>query len=221
MTTLPDMSTSQRRLAIAAASAVGLLFLSACTSAPGSSAAPTSTTVPSDQRLENVRPDLPDGRVIGVGTVLDVAGDVQLCMGAIRESYPPQCSGVPLDEWSWEGVEGSESSGETTWGAYAVYATFDGERLTNTDVPIMLALYDPIAPEDPTDGVDGATPSDELTRILDDISARLGEEALALRTDRGYVWLSVVWDDGSIQDAVDAEYGDDVVIVTSALREID
>ncbi len=69
--------------------------------------------------------------------------------------------------------------------------------------------------------MDGATPSDELTRIQDDISARLGEEALALRTDRGYVWLSVVWDDGSMQDAVDAEYGDDVVIVTSALREID
>ena len=102
-----------------------------------------------------------------------------------------------------------------------MYATFDGERLTNTDVPIMLALYDPIAPEDPTGGVDGATPSDELTRIQDDISARLGEEALALRTDRGYVWLSVVWDDGSMQDAVDTEYGDDVVIVTSALREID
>jgi hypothetical protein len=29
------------------------------------------------------------------------------------------------------------------------------------------------------------------------------------------------WDDGSLQDAVDAEYGDGVVIVASALREID
>ncbi|MFF1541778.1 hypothetical protein ACFVWL_17020 [Microbacterium sp. NPDC058269] len=215
------MSTSQRRLIIAAASAVGLLLLTACTTGPGSSAAPTSTTVPAEHRLENVRPDLPEGRVIGVGTVLDVAGEVQLCMGAIMESYPPQCSGVPLDDWSWEGVEGSESSGEITWGAYAVYATYDGERLTTTDAPIMLALYDPIAPEDPTDGVDGKTPTDELTQIQDDLSTRLGDGALTLRTDRGYVWLSVVWDDGAIQDAADSEYGDGVVVVTSVLREID
>lgn len=215
------MSTSQRRLALAAASAVGLLLLSACATGPGSSAAPTSTTVPSDQRLENAHPGLPDGRVIGVGTVLDVAGDVQLCLGAVMESYPPQCDGVPLDEWTWEGVDGSESSGETTWGAYAVYATYDGERLTNTDPPIMLALYDTVAPEDPTGGVEGKTAADELTRIQDDLSARLGTEALTVGTDRGYVWVSVVWDDGTIQKAADAEFGDGVVIVTSALREID
>lgn len=42
-----------------------------------------------------------------------------------------------------------------------------------------------------------------------------------MSTDRGYVWLQVVWDDGTIQDAADAEFGDDVVIVTSSLREID
>ena len=215
------MSTSPRRLTIAVASAFGLLFFSACTSGPGGSAAPTSTSAPSGQAFADVRPALPEGRVIGVGTVLDVAGEVQLCLGAIMESYPPQCSGVPLDDWSWDGVEGSETSGETTWGAYAVSATYDGERLTNTDPPIMLALFDPIAPEDPTNGVDGSTPADELSRIEDDISARLGGEALTMHTDRGYVWLSVVWGDGTIQKAADAEYGDAVVLVTSALREID
>ncbi|WP_258134052.1 hypothetical protein [Microbacterium sp. MYb45] len=215
------MSTSQRRLILAVASAVGLLALTACTAGPGGSAAPTSTTVPSDQRLENAHPEPPEGRVIGVGTVLDDAGDVALCMGAIMESYPPQCSGVALDDWTWDGVDGSETSGDATWGAYAVYATYDGERLTRTDPPIMLALYDTVAPEDPTGGVEGSTAEDELTRVQDDISARLGTDALTVGTDRGYVWLHVVWDDGTLQDAVDAEYGDDVVVVTSALREID
>lgn len=215
------MNTSQRRLALAAASAVGLLILSACATGPGGTVTPTSTTVPADQRLESVDPDLPDGRVIGVGTVLDVGGDVQLCLGAIMESSPPQCSGVPLDGWSWDGLDGGETIGDTTWGAYAVYATYDGERLTSTDPPIMLALYDPIAPDDPAGGVEGTTSTDELTRIQDDISARLGADALTSATDRGYVWLTVVWDDGTIQDAADAEYGDDVVFVTSALREID
>lgn len=214
------MSTSHHRLFLATACLLGLVALSACTSGPGS-AAPTSTTVPSDQLLENATPDLPDGRVIGVGTVLDVSGDVQLCLGAVMESYPPQCSGIPLDDWTWDGVDGSETSGETTWGAYAVYATYDGERLANTDPPIMLALYDPVAPEDPTGGVEGTTSEAELTRVQDDISARLGSDALTVSTDRGYVWLQVVWDDGTIQDAADAEFGDDVVIVTSSLREID
>ncbi|QYM62950.1 hypothetical protein [Microbacterium sp. Se5.02b] len=215
------MSTSHRRLALAAATAAGVLLLSACASGPGSTPAPTSTTVPSDQRLEEAHPGLPDGRVIGVGTVLDVAGDVQLCMGVIMESYPPQCQGVPLDGWTWDGVDGSETSGTTTWGQYAVYASYDGERLTNTDQPIMLALYDTVAPEDPTGGVEGTTAEDELVRVQDDIAARLGSEALTVATDRGYVWLTVVWDDGTMQDAADAEYGDGVVIVTSALRETD
>ncbi|TCJ29128.1 hypothetical protein E0W80_02600 [Microbacterium sp. PI-1] len=215
------MSTSLRPLALAAVSAVGLLFLGGCAFVPGPAAAPTSTTVPSDQRLEEAHPAPPEGRVVGVGMVLDASGDVQLCLGAIMESYLPQCHGVPLDGWTWDGVEGSNDSGETTWGDYAVYATYDGERLTLTDPPIMAALYDSIAPEDPTGGVDGATPEDELARVQDDIAARLGTEAVTVGTDRGYVWVQVVWDDGAIQEAMDAEYGEGVVVVSSALRETD
>lgn len=218
--TLSGMSTSQRHLFLATASMIGLLVLSGCASGPGS-AAPTSSAAPSDRGLEDAVPALPEGRVLGVGTVLDLSGDVRLCLGAVMESYPPQCSGVPLDGWSWDGIDGSETSGDTTWGAYAVYASYDGERLTVTDPPIMLALFDSVAPEDPTGGVEGTTSDADLNRIQDDISARLGSSALTLAPDRGYVWLQVVWDDGTIQDAADAEYGDDVVVVTSSLREID
>lgn len=215
------MSTSQRRLVLASASLAGLLALSACTVGPGSSPAPTSTTVASDQPLESAEPGLPNGRVIATGTVMDVAGDVQLCLGAVAESYPPQCSGIPLDDWTWDGVDGSETSGDVTWGTYAVYGTYDGERYLNTDPPIMLALYDPIRPEDPTAGVEGTTDEAKLAKIQDDISARLGQDLLSIWPERGYVWLQVVWDDGTIQDAADAEFGDGVVVVTSALREID
>ncbi len=77
-----------------------------------------------------------------------------------------------------------------------------------------------MTPEDPTAGVDGTSSADELDRVQNDIIGRLGADALAVSVDRGYVWLQVVWDDGALQDAVDAEYGEDVVIVTSALREI-
>jgi hypothetical protein len=214
------MSTLRRRLVFASASIVGLLVLSACVAGPGGSPAPTSTNVPAGQGIESARPDLPEGRVIATGTVLDTAGDVQLCLGAVAESYPPQCSGIPLYEWTWDGVDGSETSGDVTWGTYAVYGTYDGERYTNTDAPIMLALYDPIAPEDPTGGVDGTTDETELTRVHDELSSALGTDALSITADRGYVWLEVVWDDGTIQESADAAFGDDVVVGPQAQARI-
>lgn len=205
------MSTHRTR-AMTAVAAVALLTLTACGSAPGSSA-PTSvalTTAPA-----------PEGRVIATGTVIDGPEGAELCLGAIAESYPPQCQGVPLDGWSWQGVDGSETSGDTTWGAYAVYGLFDGERLEVTDPPIMLALYDPVRPDDPTGGRDGATTEAELTRIQDELASRLHAEATSIWTERGYVWVGVPWDDGTLQDAVDSAYGEDVVIVTSMFRAAD
>lgn len=216
--TLSGMSTSQSRMLLAAVALVGMCGLAACSAAPGAAPAPTSTAAPT---VDGGDVSPPDGRVIGTGTVLDVAGEPQLCLGGVAESYPPQCSGVPLDRWTWDGVDGSESSGDTTWGTYAVYGTFDGERLTVTDPPIMLALYDPIRSEDPTGGVEGKSSQEELARVQDELSASAGPEALLLWTERGYVWMQVVWDDGSLQNAMDARYGDGVVVVTSALREVD
>lgn len=217
--TLVGMRSFRDRFPLAVGAATALLLLAGCTTAPGASAPPTSTTVPSDTRWEEAEPAPPTGPVVGTGTVLDESGDVRLCLGAIRESYPPQCDGVPLDGWSWDGVDGRETSGETQWGAYAVTGAWDGERFTVTAPPALLALYDPMAPEDPTGGVDGTSTAEELDRVQNDIAGRLGAEALALSTDRGYVWLQVVWDDGSLQNAADEEYGEGVVIVTSALQE--
>lgn len=212
------MSTPRSRMLLAAAALMGVLGLAACSTGPGSSPTPTSSGSPAWDTA-NVVP--PEGRVIGTGMVLDVAGEAQLCLGIVAESYPPQCSGIPLEDWTWEGVDGSETSADTTWGTYAVYGTFDGERYIVTDPPIMLALYDPIRPEDPAGGVDGMTSEADLTRVQDELSASLGRDALTLWVERGYVWVNVVWDDGSLQAAVDETYGDGVVIVTSALREID
>ncbi|WP_141651312.1 hypothetical protein [Microbacterium sp. 3J1] len=212
------MSRSRSRLHLAAASVFGVLGLAACSGGAGSSPAPTSSgSVTWD--AASVAP--PEGRVIGAGTVLDGAGDAELCLGPIAESYPPQCAGIPVDGWTWDGVDGSETGGDTTWGSYAVYGTYDGERYTITDPPILLALYDPIRPDDPAGGVDGTSSDTALAAAQEELSESLGRDALTLWVERGYVWVQVVWDDGSLQDAVDATYGDGVVIVTSALREID
>ncbi len=212
------MSTSHSRMVLAAVTLLGVCGLAACSSGSGAAPAPTSSASPT-WHAASVPP--PEGRVIGTGMVLDVSGEPQLCLGIVAESYPPQCSGLPLDGWTWDGVDGSESDGDTTWGTYAVYGTFDGERYTVTDPPIMLALYDPVRPEDPTGGGEGTSSEADLAQVSDELSSSVGRDVLTLWTERGYVWVQVVWDDGSVQNAMDAAYGDGVVVVTSALREID
>ncbi|MFJ4252379.1 hypothetical protein [Microbacterium sp. NPDC090003] len=195
--------------------------LVACATGPGAGETPTSSAEPQMHDFSGIVTEPPKGRVLGTGTVLDVDGDVQLCLGAVAESYPPQCTGVPVVGWSWEGVDGSETSGGTIWGSYAVTGLYDGESISLTDPPALLALHDPVRPDDPTGGVEGDATAAELTEIQDDLSARLGTEALALWTERGYLWVQVVWDDGQLQRAVDAEYGDGTVIVLPALTEYD
>lgn len=72
----------------------------------------------------------PDGeprRYEADGTVLEAADHgPELCLGGVAESYPPQCSGVPLTSWDWANVEGEESASGTTWGEFHVVGTYDG-----------------------------------------------------------------------------------------------
>ncbi|WP_374113822.1 hypothetical protein [Microbacterium sp. zg.B96] len=168
-----------------------------------------------------VWPQPPAGDVVGTGTVIDVGGEAELCLGPVMESFPPACAGVALAGWSWADLDGVESAGDVTWGVYAVRGDYDGEALTVTDTPILLALYDPIRGDDPADGVAGTTDAAQLEQVQAEIVERLGADLLGTYLDRGYVWAQVVWDDGTLQDAADAEFGDDVVIVESALRDFD
>ena len=162
----------------------------------------------------------PKGEVVAQGTVMDVAGDVELCLGPVAESYPPQCSGIPISNWEWDAVEGSETSGEVTWGAYAVQGTYDGEEFSVTQPPIMLALYDPMPLPDVTNGEPGEGDEAMLLEIQDELPDILGEAYLGSYPDNGRLWIDVVWDDGTWQDAADDDYGDDVVVIRSALRPV-
>lgn len=208
------MRALHRSLGIAATAIVVLLCAAAYASAnPGGTPAPAS--------LGAVTPVPPDGEVAATGTVLDTAGVVELCLGAVAESYPPQCSGVPLAGWTWDGIEGAESSGDVTWGAYAVRGTYDGETFTSSQPPILLALYDPIRPEDPTGGQPGAGDEATLAAIQDELPDKLGDAYLGSAAQDGWLWVNVVWDDGSWQEAANAEYGADTVVVRSAITEID
>lgn len=202
------------RSALAAAAVVVVAGLAGC-----AGAAPSGT--PSRPAFGAVTPVPPEGDVRATGTVLDANGDVQLCLGPVAESYPPQCSGIPVEGWTWDGVDGAESSGEVTWGAYAVTGTYDGDTFTVTQPPVMLALFDPIRPEDPTGGEPGAGDEETLTAIQDELPELLGDAYLSSYSQDGWLWVDVVWDDGTWQDAADAAYGEDTVIIRSAIQQLD
>ncbi len=217
------MDTS--RLTRAAFSAVAACALGAalagCASTSGSPS-PTTTAVRDGQTLADAVPAPPEGEVVGTGTVMDIDGDVELCLGAVAESYPPQCTGVPVNGWTWEGVDGSESSGTARWGAYALIGTYDGEAFTLTQKPMTLALYDPMAPEQSADGP-GTSDEGTLLEIQEDLPGVLGDDGsqyLGSMPVEGRLVVDVVWDDGTLQQAADDDYGSDVIVIRSAIREV-
>ncbi len=168
-----------------------------------------------------------DGEVLGQGTVLQI-GDAapQFCLGAMADSYPPQCTGPEIVGWDWADVQGSEASGDVTWGSYAVQGTWDGTRFTVTAPPILLALYDPIRVVDPKrdPANPGTTSEQKLHTIQDELSAiPLGTNSLQpLMTwiENGYLFVTYIYDDGDIQRYLENKYGADVVLVRPALRLI-
>jgi hypothetical protein len=75
------------------------------------------------------------GRYEADGTVLESPDhSAELCLGGIADSYPPQCSGLPIADWDWTEVEGEESASGTTWGDFHVIGTYKGESFTIVEV---------------------------------------------------------------------------------------
>ena len=209
-----------------AAPLLAALLLGACGS-PTPTPAGAMTLPSSPTAATTIAPPVPavppaSGPVTGVGTVIEVPGGTpELCLGPVRESYPPQCEGIPLSGWSWAehpAEQTADADGpSTSWGSYAVTGTFDGVTLTVTDA-VPLALYDtvaepsprPMAPPDLTVGQWAEVESG--VRLLPGLltSAREGEA--------GPVLVDVVHDDGTLQAWADASFGVGAVRVTSALR---
>jgi hypothetical protein len=140
----------------------------------------------------------------------------------VAESYPPQCSGPEIAGWDWDAVEAASAQG-TTWGVYAVEGTWDGK--TFHLIEAVAAPTDPPAlPEDPRLDPDnaGTVASDmsesEAQERQEEALDRLG--GLSAGFTNGYLWVTVVYDDGSIQRYADDAYGLGVVAVQSALRDV-
>ena len=134
---------------------------------------------------------VPDGEVRtgGLVTVLDPGEGPELCLGAVAESYPPQCGGPRLEDFDFGDVGAEEASG-VTWGQYAVTGTYDGTTFTVTDA-IPAALYDTMAKPEGSGlepACDDAATTDADMATPEDLDATLAA-ASALPT-YATAWLS-------------------------------
>lgn len=119
---------------------------------------------------------VPEGevRTDGLVTVLDAGDGPELCLGAVAESYPPQCGGPALADFDWGDV-GSEEAAGVRWGSYALTGTFDGSTFTVTDA-IPAALYDAMAepqPEPLAAACEEPTTTDTAKATPEDLDATL------------------------------------------------
>ncbi len=210
------MTSHLRRAAVLAAATASIALLAACATGPGD--APT-TSQPAQPPADVIAAP---GEVVGQGTVIQTGNTApQFCLGAVMESFPPQCSGPELVGWNWDAVDGEETAGDVTFGAYAVWGAWDGVELTVTD-GITLALYDPMPFIDPLLDPENAgdTAAAELTRIQDELTESAPFEILMMWQENGYLFVQVVYDDGSIQAWADETYLPDTVAIRGALRDI-
>ena len=193
-----------------------LLVLAGCAGQGGGAA--------TDDAWAPTPPPLP-AEATAVGTVLEKDGTPELCLGAIAESYPPQCGGPEVIGWDWDAVEGEETASGVTWGAYAVWGDWDGETFTITREPVLAALYDPMVDPDAPNPWDdalapGALPESEAEVVraeLEDVVP----DVLATAFVNGRVVVEVMYDDGSLQSQVDERYGVDAVVVIPSLKPAD
>lgn len=198
-----------------------VLALSGCagSTAPGAGSA-GGDAPPTIPTTDSAAP----GEVLGQGTVLQAEGEApMLCLGAVAESYPPQCSGPEIEGWDWDAVDGWESASGVTWGTYAVQGTWDGATFTVTQPPILLALYDPMMVVDPFTEPANAGPSteQELAALQDEVGNDEFVDVLSSWPENGYLFVQVIYDDGSVQRYFDERYGEDLVQVRSALRDLE
>ena len=178
----------------AAAAVLSVLgALTACSTEEGMRAVDNAASgdSASDAPASGVPTPVPDGevRTSGLVTVLDDGQGPQLCLGAVAESYPPQCGGPTVADFEWGDV-GAEEAGGVTWGSYALTGTYDGTTFTVTDA-IPAALYD--ARAEPETGAlepasDDATTTDTKKVTPQDLDATLAA-ASALPT-YATAWLS-------------------------------
>jgi hypothetical protein len=115
--------------------AVTLLLLAGSAGCAGqTAAAPTTSAHPGRSAGPvNVVPDGYVGRFRVGATVLENEHHgPQLCVGGVDLSLPPQCGGLDIVGWTWNGLK-HESALRTRWGTYLITGRLDGRAFKLTE----------------------------------------------------------------------------------------
>jgi len=176
--------------------------------------------------------DSPSGDAVvyqGALTVLQgVERDAAELCGAVAESYPPQCGGLPVSGWDWDSVEHEEAEG-VRWGSYLVTGTFDGKSLVLTEDPVPTADIDMAdypelqyqEPEigDPAEDLSTA----ELQAIADEITAEFPRYVYGGYADdqNGVALIDALLVTPELEAYAAEHYPEDTVVFSSMLKPVE
>ncbi|MGO1234728.1 MAG: hypothetical protein ACTHY8_00030 [Microbacterium gubbeenense] len=144
----------------------------------------------------------------------------QLCIGGVAQSLPPQCAGIDLEDWDWSAVGDHEQQGSVRWGSFVVAGEYSAPDNSLRVTSVSADGTDPRHTMEPcADGSREKTDPSNVMRIWEFIEEDLGVRVFSGGDVPacGSVEVRVGHDDGSIQSAVDAEFGAGTASVDSAL----
>lgn len=201
-------------IGVAAASALLLVGCATAGSGDGADALPSPTATANEDGTFSVSTLVPY-------TVVDdpSSGDApQLCIGVVADTAPPKCSGVTLTGWDWEAVEGDfEESDDSRWGLFTVAGDYSPENETLEVTSVDTEATDELPVEPRCEGDNCVQPTDELSDIASEIMSSTPGVLSSTVDGFGTVNVSVTFDDGSLQNSLDEQYGAGTVEVTSVL----
>jgi hypothetical protein len=177
-------------------------------SSTSAAAKPTDAPVPSGP-VRTASPVV----VVGVG---DGPGGCPARDAQTSNSCQPS---LPMDGWDWSEQQDVNKAAGTRVGQYVVTGTYDGSTFTATkSVPASKA---------PSDDATHAAPpplrqysETDILDIADDVSSLPGVTGVVPLKD-GQVLVDVVYDDGTLQDWANMTYGENVVVVSSTLVDVE
>lgn len=206
-TTCPtDHRTPRTTIALLLAPVVALA-LTACGSDPTTAAdAPSGTADTPSMQDGEIQTYEVDGATVHVrstmdelprqattvaftGTLIDDGNGLELCLGGVAESLPPQCSGPVvqgLDPTGW-----TETTGGVTWGNRTVVVAWppSGADAENPGTLTLIDDHEPL-PLEPVNDTDFSTPPAECADMTRSAEADAMSEYANANPDRtGTVWV--------------------------------
>lgn len=138
----------------------------------------------------------------GAVDVLDDGAVTQLCLGGMLESYPPQCAGLTVEEFDWAQHEGEYQNADgVRWGSFELAGSYDAGTQTLTVERSATATPDGAA-DPPLPQPDRQVSTEELPADWPGLLGSVGSG------EHYPAFVEVIYDDGTLAEWLEAEFGE-------------